>query len=135
MTNIEQPGRALTASAMASAAFASLLALNPFFFLYAFPVALAHAFGLGLPVYSILRRRWRASLGACLLGSFLIGAVPMSLLLLLATYPAGLDDQRAGDHYMEMVASAVGLGVLGLVGGITFWLVLRRPPSSSSGKG
>ena len=146
MTNIEQPGPALTASAAASAAFASLLALNPFFFLYAFPVALLHAFVLGLPIYSILRRRWRPTLAACLVGSFLIAAIPISSLLLLATYPENLNAWSGGTptivngqptayHYVEAAVSAVGLGLLGLVGGITFWLVLRRPPKSSSGEG
>lgn len=146
MTDAEQPGPALTAAAAASAAFASLLAMNPFFFLYAFPVAIVHAFAVALPIYSMLRRRWRASLGACLLGSFLVGAVPMSLPQLLATYPAGLDTWSGGIptivggrptayHYVEVAVSAVVFGILGLVGGITFWLVLRRTPKSSSGKG
>ena len=69
------------------------------------PVALAHLL-LALPVYSLLRRRWRLDWWNSMFGGMLVGALPVAVLL--------------PEWEVIMVGAACGAA-----GGLTFWAVLR----------
>ncbi len=93
------------------------------FLSFVFVVALFHALGIGLPAHRLVPRRWRYSLRAIAPGSFLVGAVPMPLPLLLLT---GSDfDGDSPEALATWLALAGALGAIGLAGGIAFWLMVR----------
>lgn len=102
---------------------------------YAFAVALAHAVGLGLPLFLLLNwKGWANGLSSVLAG-FVIGSVPVGIF----TWPysgAGFSSSVSGVamivdgvptlagwlRYLE----GVGLfGGLGAAGGLGFWLVVK----------
>jgi hypothetical protein len=102
------------------------------FFLLAFAVTLGHAIILGLPVALLYRVKHWTRLDATLAASFLIGAIPVGLLNWPMTnasvdgIPAaasGIPTAAAWVHYVEDLAMFGGLGA---VGGLTFWLTLKR---------
>jgi hypothetical protein len=107
--------------------------------LFGTPIALLHAFAVGLPLYLTFRRRWRLRWWSAAVGGFLTGAVPI-LLLKVFTGP-GFDFYMAGTTVLVeqgrytsagwwgLLASSVWTGLAGLLGGISFWLILRRSGS------
>jgi hypothetical protein len=120
---------ALIGSAAASQPDASFyVGLGPFVLVIAFIIALTHAFGVGLPLYSLVPLDLRASVWTSLCGSFLVGAVPMPLLVFL--FSGGLEDLASGSTGIDALASylwaGLALGGCGSAGGIVFWLFLGK---------
>jgi hypothetical protein len=103
--------------------------------LFGLPIALFHAFVFGLPIYMRLRRRWRLRWWSAMLGGFLVGGLPLILLSLPALLSAPvLPDGLPVTLYVpplwwRLLLAIVEAGLPGLVGGLTFWLVLRRSGS------
>ena len=103
--------------------------------LFGLPIALFHAFVFGLPIYMALRRRWPLRWWNATLGGFLVSSLPLTMLslpsLLTATgVPDGLPVTLYGPPlWWRLVLAIVEAGLPGLVGGLTFWLVLRRSGS------
>lgn len=107
--------------------------------LFGMPIALLHAFAVGLPLYLTVRRRWRLRWWSAAVGGFLTGAVP--LLLLRSFAGPGFDFYMAGTTVLVeqgrytwagwwgLLAGSVWTGLAGLLGGISFWLMLRRSGS------
>jgi hypothetical protein len=114
------------AFAAAAAASAPLLPFAPFLAILLFGFACLHAFAIGLPLYRSLRRRRPLTLGAALGWSFLIGAVPMTLILLAVMLATSAADGAAPENGL-LAALAAGLepGLLGMLGGGVFWAMLR----------
>ena len=102
--------------------------------LFGLPIALFHAFVFGLPIYMSLRRRWRLRWWNATLGGFLVSALPLTLLSLPALLAAPVPDDLPVTLYgpplwWRLTLANVEAGLPGLVGGLTFWLVLRRSGS------
>jgi uncharacterized membrane protein YvlD (DUF360 family) len=101
--------------------------------LFGLPIALLHAFVLGLPAYLVLRRFRALGWWSAALGGFVVGAAPIALLTLRPIYDFeyGADVLVIHGHYTAAgwrsyaVAAATG-GVYGAVGGLACWLVIRR---------
>ena len=90
----------------------------------AFIVASIHAFVIGLPAHALLPRRWRYSPLANGAGGFLVGGLPLPLLMvLLSEIDPGMS-QRA--FLASLAAEAGSLGLFGAVGGFVFWLIVRQ---------
>lgn len=103
--------------------------------------ALLHVLALGLPTYAVLPPARRASLGVNLGASFLIGAVPIPLLLLVVSVVSGsasgsngpgIDGDDPGLGRLAPYFVTAGLfGLFGMAGGLAFWLVMRdRDPDA-----
>ena len=86
-------------------------------------VALIHALALGLPAALALRHFGKLNLPNVLVGSFLIGALPVPLLLMLSRGPIG--------SLRETVLLVGGCGVLGLVAGFTWFCIAELSPNKS----
>ena len=111
----------------AAAASAPLLPFAPFLAIFVFGFACLHAFAIGLPLYRRLRRRRPLTLGAALGGSFLVGAVPMTVLMLAIVLAAGAAEGEALEKgWLAALAAGLQPGLLGLFGGAAFWAMLRR---------
>lgn len=114
------------ADLMLNAATASPVPEGAGFLGFVFFIALLHALGVGLPAHKLVAPRWRYSLRAIAPGSFLVGAVPMPLTLFLLFLLTGAD---AGGEAIEALVSwlalAGTLGMIGLAGGLAFWLIVR----------
>ena len=105
----------------------------------AFVVTLFHAVVLGLPLYAVVPRGWRESARATLGASFLVGALPITLLLFL--FSGGMDNASGNGvatavnghptiyFYLEFLATVAVLGSLGMIGGFIFWVVVNAPGS------
>jgi hypothetical protein len=82
-----------------------LMAL-PLVMLFGFPFALLHVLLLALPAYQVLRRWWRLRWWSSATAGFVIGILPLAIM-------SGAWDGVAVT------------GICGVVGGLTFWAVLR----------
>jgi hypothetical protein len=104
-----------------------------------FVVALAHALVLGLPLFLILRSM-RRQVGAfpCALGGFLVGAVPIGLLVLRSAVGMSSHESESigGEDtvingvttlagWIEHAQSVGFWGLLGIAGGLSFWGAMR----------
>jgi hypothetical protein len=90
--------------------------------MFSLPVTLGHALIVGLPAALYFRRRgWRHVLAA-MAGGFVVGAVPIGLLLVWATLFDGPATTRTLLACLEIAATAGGLGI---PGALAFWLTLR----------
>jgi hypothetical protein len=97
--------------------------LFPFFcLLFAFPVALLHLVALGIPAFLLGWKIRRINWQSVLIISFLIGAIPWSLLI-------GLSSSSASSNSWQAVKEAgivgTAMGLLGVSGGMTFWFLWR----------
>ena len=92
------------------------LQLLPLVLLFGFPIALLHVGLLALPLYRVLRRRWRLHWWNAAAAGFAIGAVPMSMLF-------------------QALDGAWLTGLCGLVGGLVFWAVLSLGGKSPGASG
>jgi hypothetical protein len=116
-------GLALVLGALASAlAGCAFLAAKPEALVIILPLTIGHALLLGLPaaVYC-LHRRWTHVLVA-LAGGFLVGAAPVGV------YAVGwnvLKGTAAEPALLSSLRAAGSGGLLGVPGGLAFWLTLR----------
>ena len=122
---------ALAVVMLAPREFAGMAGL---FLIFGLPIALFHVFVLGLPLYLRLRRRWPLRWWNAMLGGFFVGTVPITLLslpgLLRDTYSyAGPVIYSGPPLVLRVLLYASEAGLPGMVGGLTFWLVLRRSGS------
>ena len=138
---------ASTASVMAATGMIVALVESPFavmhpaallLFLIVFVVALLHVLALGLPVYAILPAERRASIWTNLGASFLIGATPLPILIMLFALSSGLESASSDGvqtwvdghptiyFFLEFLPMAAVLGAFGMAGGYTFWWILRE---------
>ena len=116
----------MVAAAMATLA-ASVLELLAFVFALgmAFLVALIHVLFLGLPIALVLQALDSARWWALMLVGFFVGTVPLALLSWLTNFPAEFE--------VEMEPQWVPLlGVYGALGGLAFWLVIRKTPKADT---
>lgn len=99
-----------------------------------FWVALAHASVLGLPTAVLLQLMERANILAAVGAGFLIGALPIGLLMTLsssAQYASiggvvtDVDGVRTAGGWMLLLKSAGTLGLDGAAGGLAAWIVWR----------
>lgn len=100
-----------------------------------FFVALAHAVLLGVPAYLLLRPRLRVGFIACCIGGFAVGAVPLGILglftMTMLTSASTGGTPTVVNHVPTLAgwieyAEGVGwAGLLGLIGGVAFWIGLR----------
>jgi hypothetical protein len=102
----------------------------------AFLVALAHAVVLGLPLFLFLRSKSSVGIIACALGGFIVGAVGPVVLGLLSLFGSSYNAWSGGRAtvvngvptllgWAEYAQSVGFLGLIGLAGGLTFWLTMR----------
>jgi hypothetical protein len=102
-----------------------------------FLVALVHAVVLGLPLFLLLRSKSCVGFVACALGGFVVGAVGPAVLGLLGLFGGGSYNAWSGGRatvvngvptllgWAEYAQSVGFIGLIGLAGGLTFWLVMR----------
>jgi hypothetical protein len=100
-----------------------------------FIVALAHAFILGIPLFLVLRSTRPVGAITCALGGFLVGSVPFGALALTSMF--GLQSASTGGKatvvngvptlagLIEFAYGVGSIGLLGLAGGLTFWVAMR----------
>lgn len=115
-----------------------------------FIVALLHAVILGLPLFLALRARFSVGIVACALGGFGVGAIGIAILGLLGMFGNGSYNASTGGvptivnggptlaGLLEYALSVGMMGLVGLAGGLTFWLAMRlsgQPPSRSNAEG
>ena len=134
-------GLAAAAAAGTSIVFAALPLLPPRFMgmailipIFAIPIGLLHVWMFALPLYSRLRRRWALRWWNAALGGFFVGAVPITLLGMPGLFNAILMDAGPVVYggpplLLSVLLYLLEAGLPGLVGGLTFWLVLRRSGS------
>ncbi|WP_314950251.1 hypothetical protein [Bradyrhizobium cosmicum] len=108
-----------------------------------FMVAIAHAVLLGLPLFLLVRRmRSHVGIAACALGGFAVAAIPFGVLALVSmlgvqnawtdgkpTVVNGVPTLYFWIGYIRTIGLA---GLLGLVGGLTFWAAMRSGTSRRS---
>jgi hypothetical protein len=119
----------LVATAVADALFNSGgavpdISFGPFILVAAFIVAAFHAIVVGLPAHALLPRRWRYSLRANAAGGFLVGGLPLPLLVL--SFSGGDRDEPWLDYLAWLAGAAGALGLFGMAGGAVFWLIIRE---------
>jgi hypothetical protein len=102
-----------------------------------FLVALGHAIVLGLPLFLFLRAKSLVGIMSCALGGFVVGAIGPALFGLMAMFGNASYNASSGGRATIVngvptlagwidYAQAVGYaGLIGLAGGLTFWLVMR----------
>jgi hypothetical protein len=102
-----------------------------------FIVALAHAVVLGLPLFLFLRSKSRIGIIACALGGFAVGALGPSVLELLGMLGGGSYNAWIGGRatvvngvptlagWAEFALNVGITGLIGLAGGLAFWLTMR----------
>jgi hypothetical protein len=109
-----------------------------------FIVALAHAIILGLPLFLFLSSKSRIGIIACSLGGFAVCASGLAVLGLFGMLGGGSYNAWTGGRatvvngiptllgWLEYVQSVGFVGLVGLAGGLTFWLTMRsvRPNPS-----
>ena len=118
-------GRLLTAGFVAAAAsvapVAAFMAMADYrqpdlvliAFLFGMPVALLHAYLVGLPFYVVLREKWPLTWPRALLGGFLVGSAPAGVAAMLLVGP-----------HPDMVWIAAAPGALGTIGAAAFRAML-----------
>jgi hypothetical protein len=104
-----------------------------------FIVALAHAIGLGLPLFLFLRSKSRIGIIACALGGFAVGALGPAVFELLGMLGGGSYNAWTGGRatvvngiptltgWLEFALNVGVTGLIGLAGGLAFWLTMRLP--------
>lgn len=136
MTTLLRHFLAFLAAAFVAAAVPAIASWSPGVFVFAFMVALVHVLALAMPIYLFLSTRTRPTLPRILAGSFLIGALPILLLVLAFPMPEGSDAWGGGvktvedgvrtwQGWLELLTGAGWFGLFGACGGLAFWLVLR----------
>jgi len=85
-------------------------------YLFGMPLALLHAFLLGLPAYHLLRSKWALTWGRSALGGLIVGAIPTTLLSGLVT-----------DFQPDVLWTAIFPGALGALGGLAFRAWIGAP--------
>jgi hypothetical protein len=102
-----------------------------------FIIALAHAIVLGLPLFLFLSSKSRIGIIACSLGGFAVGASGLAVLGLFGMLGGGSYNAWTGGRatvvngiptllgWLEYVQSVGFVGLVGLAGGLTFWLTMR----------
>lgn len=107
-----------------------------------FVVAVAHALLLGLPLFLLVRRvRSHVGIVACVIGGFVVAASPFGIPALISMF--GVQTASSGGQptvvngvptlagWVQYV-SLVGLaGLLGVAGGLTFWVAMRSARSNA----
>lgn len=107
-----------------------------------FVVAVAHALLLGLPLFLLVRRvRSRVGMIACVIGGFGVAAIPFGIVALIPLFgieTASSDGQSTIVNGVPTLAfwvryvCTVGLaGLLGVAGGLTFWVAIRPARSNA----
>jgi len=114
-------------------------------FLLVFIVAFVHGLLFGLPLGLLAQKLNFVSAAASAIGGFLVGALPISLLLALTPPPSyssagGVVTSIAGvrtlEGWLQIVKGAGLYGVCGVFGGLCAWAVwhqLDRRPKTSLG--
>ena len=82
-------------------------------FLFGMPIALLHAYLIGLPFYAVLSEKWMLTWPRALLGGFLVGAVPTGTVAMLLFGP-----------HSDIFWIAGTPGALGTVGAAAFKAML-----------
>jgi hypothetical protein len=82
-------------------------------FLFGMPVALLHAYLIGLPFYAVLREKWALTWPRALLGGFVVGAAPAGVVALMTLGP-----------HSDVFWVAATPGALGTVGAAAFRAML-----------
>jgi hypothetical protein len=77
----------------------------------ALAIAFPHALVLGLPLFLLLRAKWRINAATSIAGGFLVGGFPMGVL--------------GADNWPGNLLAAAMLGLFGAIGGLGFFLVWR----------
>jgi hypothetical protein len=138
---IEGAALALFSSALAPAVVMTTIwheaRLAPMVFAFTLIIALSHAVAIGLPLFVVcLWRKWM-DFGSCVFLGSLIGAVPAAILTYPVRHPAFHANAWIGSLPIvasEMIRSAtrgayieplIYCGLLGALGGLVFWTVLR----------
>lgn len=114
---------------------------------FAFLIALAHAVLLGLPYFTILKKRNQVRWWTSLIGGFLVGFLPLTLWLVFTFQSGGSSfssgsDSAHGDamvadghltlaDWLGLLSSGAMFGVLGALGGLAAWAVWRFVPSKA----
>lgn len=81
-----------------------------------------HAFILGLPSVLLLRRFNILNFGTSTFAGFIVGGIPTPTGAMLATWLRG--EEFGG--LQEVLKAISSLGVLGIIGGIAFWVVFSH---------
>jgi hypothetical protein len=116
--------KGLMASAAAAAAPSILVGpLVVFFAPIIFVIALLHGLVLGLPAYLLLGRWRRISAWHAALGGFLIGGLPTATVIVASIGNAGGDLSILD----SLAVSILILGAFGMLAGVVFHWVVRRP--------
>jgi hypothetical protein len=104
------------------------------FVLFGLPISFLHFLLLGLPAYAVLSRRWPLTWWAAGAGGFTVAAIPMTLLSLASsgfeTYQQGqtmliVNGRYTAAGYLSLLGEAGTIGLIGAMGGIAFWAMLR----------
>jgi hypothetical protein len=102
-----------------------------------FLVALAHAVVFGLPLFLFLRSKSCVGIIACAVGGFIVGAAGPTVLGLLSMFGNSSYNAWSGGRativngvptltgWLEYAQSVGFIGLIGLCGGLTFWLTMR----------
>ena len=121
------PGRVtlgLIVAALAAAAPTIILGPIAVFVLpFSLAVALAHAFILGLPAYLVLRRRRPLDYGVSTIAGFVIGFVPVLVLVTLISMPNSgsfTGETSTAAWFREIIGLPIIFGLLGSMGGLVF---------------
>jgi hypothetical protein len=108
-----------------------------------FIAALAHALILGIPLFLVLRSRKQVGGITCALGGFLVGAVPFGALALMSM--VGLQNASTGGKptvvngvptlagWIEYAHAFGSIGLIGLAGGLIFWVAMHASGQLASG--
>ena len=110
----------------------------PMLVVFSLPIAAFHAVILGIPLYTFMARRRTPGLARTLAGAFLVGALPTFILVNLNSPPpmhatgALLGGSESGsvlwaqlESWAVYLAAPTFFGACGMIGGLTFWLVVR----------
>lgn len=106
-----------------------------------FIVAVTHSLLIGLPLFLLVRRmRSDAGIAACTLGGFVVAAIPIGVLALISMIgvrsastngtPTIVNGAPTLFGWIEYVRTIGLAGLLGLVGGLTFWAAMRLSGSA-----
>ena len=102
-----------------------------------FIVALTHAIVLGLPLFLFLSSKSRIGIIACALGGFAVGASGLAVFELFGMLGGGSYNAWTGGRatvvngvptllgWLEYAQGVGFFGLIGLAGGLTFWLTMR----------
>ena len=86
-------------------------------YLFGLPLALLHAFLLGLPAYHVLRGRWALTWPRSALGGLIVGGLPTAIVAMLT----------AGFHPDALWIAGIP-AALGGLGGLAFRAMIGPPP-------